>query len=311
MQLEELRDRTYRDLAEANIGNDRVQATHINKALNDAYRTIAAKTGCFKRTAYLEAVDDRNEYSLPVDMFRAIAVRYNTGTVPLEKVPLKTLDVRSPGWRDTTPGTPTTLYLPDARKKIGLHPAPNLTSNALVNIGTIVRSTGVVTVTCPGGHGLLAGEIVKVAGTTNYNGIYKVATIVAGAPSTVFTYLQPDEDNAGSEAAGTTLEIFPIKVHGCILPVTSTNRTAYNLIDAVTALESDADEPELPDHFHELLIHDAVSRLASRYLLDSEVAGVKAAAAKADFDAMLPDLIDNDATGMNVAATAGVSSTRR
>jgi len=75
-------------------------------------------------------------------------------------------------------------------------------SGSTVTIGTIDGDTTTITVDTSAAHNLVAGDTVTIAGTTNYNGTYTVAT---KTDADTFTITDADH-NEESESEGTMVQ---------------------------------------------------------------------------------------------------------
>lgn len=124
MDLSSLRDRAYRDLAEARIGNDRVTVSDLDKAINDIYEEIARVTGCFVDTETV--AKSGSYYPIPAKFCTVRAVNVTGSTAALDKTVLTSLSMSWPNWRNASTGTPEYFFLFD-HTRLGVYP-PTATS---------------------------------------------------------------------------------------------------------------------------------------------------------------------------------------
>jgi hypothetical protein len=138
MDLSTMRDNVYRDLAEASIGNDRVTADQITKALNDAYVDIAARTGCFARSATI--AKESGYYPVPSDAISVRHVVVTGGTVSLNQTTVKKLDIIAPDWRGAVAGNPAYFFLYD-QTRIGVYPTTDTSIDAELLVVPVASGT--------------------------------------------------------------------------------------------------------------------------------------------------------------------------
>jgi len=137
MTLSQIRNKIFRELNEAKIGQERIQPTDLLDVINEVYVEIAAQTKCFVRQATITSTSGTATYTMPADMFEIRCVRYHTGTTPLVKETVNGLSMISPSWRDTTAGTPQYFYL-HSTSLFGLYPKPNTSSQNILVEGYII-----------------------------------------------------------------------------------------------------------------------------------------------------------------------------
>lgn len=112
-----------------------ITLTDITRWANEAQLNIARKTDTLLETFVVATVVGTSEYALPADFLRVDRVTFD-GKV-LYKTTSQDLDAENPS-RHVAPvpqGTPTRFYV--KRKKIVLHPAPNIVKN--VSADVVVR----------------------------------------------------------------------------------------------------------------------------------------------------------------------------
>lgn len=304
MQLSDLRDRVFRDCAEAVTDNDRIDDTRITKALNDIYIDLAARGRCFVGEATLSTIDDIGVYARPLNMTEILCVRRKLAAVvtaqPLTRDTRKHLSAEFTTWRSTAKGTPERFFIREGRffevwprpdvtiadalvMEGFLIPSP-LTMAAAVNITSSTNATPIaVTATA---HGLLTGDWCTIAShlvNTAANGTWRVTRTGANTLT-----LDDSVGNGVGGASGTVTKI------------------------GVPLMTADTDEPQIPEQFHRMLVHGAVDLLLTRFLNDDSPSVLaRAQAARRDYEEWIPALADYYAGGVGQAAVSGSAATRR
>lgn len=238
--------------------NERLSLTQVKAHINEAY-IWAFEQGCLlNRDHVITAVDEQQLYALPADMFAIEDVYWYTTTKPLTRTTRADLRLKvATAWRATDSGTPT-RYFKDGERSIGLYPKSNVAASEYITVygwvipyaaGTTVssisRTTTTMTVTTSAAHGLIAGDIVIISGTSE-SVFHATHTVVSAATSTTWTATVA---NSGA----TTATGGYIRFSGGLLP-----------------LVADGDIPAFYAGCHDLLVQRAMVTLSKGILAGSE-----------------------------------------